>query len=213
MTDKLSIFQGSCAAIGCRRITSLTEDRLPLRELNGVWDRGGLRTCLSTGYYKFATRTQAVTYDPAIEPDFGYARVFEKGGDWILTAGVSGNESFNPPLTAYRDEGGFLFADLDTLYVSFISDDAAFGGDFSLWPENFTRYVEGWFGLQVHERLVNNNDKKVLHERTVKRLLVETKAKDALDGPAKFLPQGTWSTSRRGNVVGRDRGSRTNLIG
>lgn len=213
MTDKLSIYQGACAAIGVRRIASLSEDRLSLRELNGVFDRGGIRTCLSTGYYKFATRTQAVTYDPSIEPDFGYQRAFEKSSDWILTAGVSGNENFNPPLTAYRDEGGFLFADLDTLYVSFISDDTDFGLDYSKWPENFARYAEHWFGLQVHERLVNDTNKKLIVAQETKRLLIETKAKDALDGPTKFLPQGTWSTSRRGNAVGRDRGSRTNLIG
>lgn len=213
MTSKLSLYQGACAAIGSRKLVSLAEDRLSRRELDGVFDRGGIRTCLSMGQWKFALRTARLDYSPSVEPDFGYRRAFDKSPDWVRTAGVCEDELFNSPLTRYVDESAFLFSDLDTIYVRFVSDDALYGLDFAKWPESFTRYVEAWFGLQVHDRVVNNAAKKAEIKKDVKSLLVEAKAVDAMDSAASFLPAGSWSTSRRGNASRSDRGSRDRLIG
>lgn len=212
MTDRLSIYQGACAVIGARRITDLTDDRLTLRELNGVWDRGGIDTCLQVAYWNFATRTVQISYNSSIEPDFGYQKVFDKTDDWLLTAGISADGYQIMPLTAYRDENRYIFADVDTLYASFISNDTSFGLDFSKWPANFTRYVEAWFGQQIHERVIKNNDKKLILDGEVKKLLREAKAKDALDKPTRFPPRGSWARARSSGTP-TDGGSRTRLIG
>lgn len=198
MTSKLSLYQGACAAIGCRKIMSLTEDRLSRRELDGVFDRGGVKTCLQAGQWNFAMRTLMIDYSPSVEPDFGYRRAFDKPTDWVRTTGMCSDGHFNVPLTQYVDEGAYWYADLDTIYVRFVSDDTEYGFDYSKWTEKFARYAESWFGLQVHDRMVNNAEKKELLKKDVKKLLLEAKATDAMDEAAAFLPQGSWSSARRG---------------
>lgn len=212
MTTKLSIYQGACAVIGARKIASLTEDRLTRRELDGVFSRGGIRTCLKQGQWNFAMRTLKLEYSPSIEPDFGYRRAFDKPTDWVRTCGVASDEYFRAPLTEYVDEAAYWYADPDEIYVRFVSDGADYGLDYSKWPEDFTRYVEGWFGLQIHDRVVNNANKKEQLRDEVKRLLVEAKSRDAMDEAASFLPQGSWSSARGGRLRG-DRGNRSRLIG
>lgn len=213
MTSKLTIYQGACAAIGSRKLASLTEDRLTRRELDGVFSRGGIRTCLKAGQWNFAMRTVQLDYSPSVEPDFGFQRAFDKPTDWVRTCGVASDEYFKAPLTDYVDEAQFWYADLDTIYVRYVSDDTDYGMDYSKWPDDFARYVEAWFGLQIHDRVVNNAEKKDELKKDVKRLLTEAKARDAMDEATAFLPPGSWSSARRGNSSRRDRGNRGQLIG
>lgn len=210
--SKLSIFQGACQAIGARKIASLTEDRLTRRELDSVFARGGIRTCLRQGQWNHAMREVRLDYSPSVEPDFGFRRAFDKPTDWLRTCGVASDEYFNSPLTAYIDQSSYWYAELDTIYVRFVSDGADYGGDYSKWPEDFTRYVEAWFGLQIHDRVVGNANKKEQLKDEVKKLLAGAKARDAMDEAAVFLPAGSWSSARRGRARG-DRGNRGQLIG
>lgn len=213
MTSKLSIYQGACAAIGSRKLASLTEERLTRRELDGVFSRGGIRTCLKQGQWNFAMRTARLDYSTSVEPDFGLRRAFDKPTDWVRTCGVASDENFKSPLTEYVDEAAFWYADLDEIYVRFVSDDTDYGMDYSKWPEDFARYVEAWFGLQIHDRVVNNANKKEQLKDEVEKLLKAAKARDAMDEAAAFLPPGSWSSARRGNAYRRDRGGRGQLIG
>lgn len=214
MPSKLTIYQGACAAVGSRKLASLTEDRLTRRELDGVFSRGGIRKCLKMGQWNFAMRTVRLDYSPSVEPDFGYRRAFDKPTDWVRTCGVASDEYFKVPLTEYADEAAFWYSDLDTIYVRFVSDGLDYGLDYSKWPDDFTSFVEAWFGLQIHDRVVNNANKKEQLKDEVDKLLKAAKARDAMDEAAASLPPGSWSQSRRGhNSFRRDRGSRGQLIG
>src|SRR3546814_19989104 len=68
---------------------------------------------------------------------------------------MASDEYFRCPLTSLgaRDEGGFWFSDLATIYVRYVSDDASFGLDMSLWPVNFTRLVEAYLADQIAPRI------------------------------------------------------------
>src|SRR3546814_15137415 len=68
---------------------------------------------------------------------------------------MASDEYFRCPLTSLgaRDEGGFWFSDLATIYVRYVSDDASFGLDMSLWPVNFTRLVEAYLADQTAPRI------------------------------------------------------------
>ena len=210
--DKLALYQGACAVIGVRKVMSLTEDRLSRRELDGVFDRGGIRSCLRRGQWNFSIRTVRLDSSPSIEPDFGYQYAFDKPTDWVRTVGMASDEYFTSPLTRYEDESGYWYAGADPLYVRFVSDDVLYGMDYSKWTDDFARYAEAWFGLQVHDRLVNNAEKKELLKKDVKRLLLEGKSSDAMDEPTRFPPAGSWSSARGSRSRG-ERGSRSRLIG
>ena len=79
--DKLALYNGSLALLGARKLASLTENQLSRRELDGVFSRGGIRTCLQLGQFNFAIRTVQLDYSPSVEPPFGYTHAFDKPTD------------------------------------------------------------------------------------------------------------------------------------
>lgn len=213
MTDRLSIYQGASLAIGDRKVISLTENRETRRALDGVWDRDGVKTCLQMGFWNFATRSVKYDYSPSVEPPFGLKRAFNKPEDWVRTVGVCEDEFYRVPLLRYQDESAFWFADLDTIYVRFVSSLDDYGLNFSKWPQNFTRFVELWFALQIVKRTTNSQADKDALKKDAEQALLLSKNTDAMDEATVFLPPGTWSTSRQGRRGRSDRGSRDRLIG
>lgn len=211
--SQLSIYQGAALALGDRDIISLTENREIRRSLDRVWKRDGVKTCLQMGLWKFATRSIQYDYSPSVEPPFGYKRAFNKPDDWVRTVGVCEDEYFKVPLLRYQDEAAYWFADLDTIYVRFVSNLADFGMDFSKWPPNFTRFVELWFAWNVAKRTTNSQTDKDQLKKDAMQALLQAKGTDAMDEATQFLPAGTWTTSRRGRTSRLDLGNRNQLIG
>lgn len=214
MTTRLQLYNGALLILGSRKLASLTENREPRRVMDDIWNRGGVRTCLSMGQWNFAMRTAQIDYSPSVEPDFGFSRAFDKSTDWIRTAALCSDEFFNEPLIEYSDEGDFIYAEIDTIYAKWVSDADDYGGDLSKWPENFTRMVESWFAHQACERLTQGRTKKLDIAAALKKALTQASSTDAMDDPTKFLPPGNWSRSRHRGMSGRrDRGPRNRLIG
>lgn len=214
MATRLTIYNGALLILGSRKLASITENREPRRVLDDIWNRDGVRTCLSMGLWNFATRTAQLDYSPSIEPDFGYQRAFDKPTDWVRTAAMCEDEFFKEPLIQYSDERQFIYADLDTIYAKWVSDSADYGGDLSLWPANFTRMVEHWFAHQACERITQGRAKKADIAADMKKALSQASSTDAMDDPTKFLPPGNWSRARHRGMTGRrDRGRRGQLIG
>jgi len=212
MASKLSLYNGALREIGSRKLSSLSENRESRRVLDSIWDADAVQTVLAAGLWNFAIRTMSVEYSPSVEPDFGYSRAFDKASDWIRTAAICEDEYFRSPLLEYTDEAAYLYADLDTIYVKFVSDDEQYGGDLSIWPPNFTRYVESWLAARACMSLTQNQSKKDALERDAEVWLTKAKSSDAMDEATAFLPSGSWSRARagRGN---RERGRRGRLIG
>lgn len=197
--DKLSLYNGALHIIGDRKLASLSENRESRRVLDDIWDRGAVRFCLEQGFWNFAMRTVAIEYSPSVEPPFGYRYAFDKPVDWIRTAALCQDAYFNVPLTAYSDEAGFWFADLSPIFVQYVSDDLAYGGDFSLWTESFRRYVEQYLASRGCERLSQNASKQEKIDGDMKRILGNARSKDAMNSGARFMPRGTWTRSRFGD--------------
>lgn len=209
MTSKLAIYNGALRFLGERK-TTLTENREPRRLLDDVWDDDGVRKCLQMGQFNFAIRSTQMDYDSGIEPPFGYRRVFGKPDDFVRTVGVCSDEYFKCPLTNYQDNNSYWLADLDTIFVRYVSDDVEYGYDFSKWPPNFTSFVESWFALQIAPSITGSETAKALTQRDVDKLLKAAKATDAMEEPPGFQPTGSWVRARRGSV-GSDRSPRGSL--
>lgn len=221
MTTRLELYNAALLICGERFLSSLTEDREPRYLLDHVWDNDGVRHCLESGQWKFAMRAVLLDYDTSIDPDFGYRRAFSKPSDWCCTSAVCTDEYFQVPLTAYVEETGYWFADIDELYVRYVSNDASFGGDLSIWPSKFADYVATYFASKIILKLSSDENKlrMILGDNMTGNrngLLAaarkEAKSLDAMSGPTTFPATGSWALSRGGRSR-RDRGSRSNLIG
>lgn len=212
---RLGIYNEALRICGERKLASLSENRPPRHYLDDVWDGGGVRRCLEQAQWKFAMRTKRLDFDPDITPEFGLRYAFAKPTDWVVTAGVCSDEHFKVPINDYEDEAGYWYAELDELYVRYVSDDAAYGMNLGLWQGGFTKYVATYFAGEIVLKLTSDAKKMeaiVGPRGLLSRALSDAKATDAMGGPARFPAQGAWSSSRQGRIRG-DRGRRGQLIG
>lgn len=215
MTDKLSIYNGALSVLGEVKLASLTENVPHRLKLDDVWDNDMIDRALQMGQWNFAARSVELTASPSVTPSFGYQFAFDKPtADFQRTMMVCYDEYFNHPITRYSDEGQWIFCDTEVIYFRYVSNDSQFGGDYSLWPPNFTEFVEHYMAYKVAPRLVGIDIGERVIEQKFERALMKAKATDAMESPAKFAPKGGWSSSRSGHSSGaNDRGNRSQLIG
>ena len=210
--SQLALYNEALRLIGERRLASISENREPRRVLDDVWNDGAVDYCLEQGQWNFAMRAVEITKSATV-PAFGYTNAFDKPNDFIRTAGAAEDEYFNIPLTRMLEEVGFWFADLDPIYIRYISNANSYGNDLTRWPKTFSKYVAAFLASEVVFTLTQSTDKQkyilgILHQR-----LKDALSKDAMNDPTQFMPQGGWTVSRRGGDARRDRGPRGNLIG
>src|SRR3990172_6386068 len=156
MTDRLSLYNKALLLCGEVFLAALTENREPRRLLDHVWNTGGNNYCLEQGQFWFAMRTVMIDYDPAITPAFGLQKAFTKPGDWIRTSAVCSDEYFKVPITGYAFEANDWYYDLTPIYVKYVSNDAAYGGDLSRWPATFTDYAATYYASLIIAKLAGD---------------------------------------------------------
>ena len=214
MTTQLDIYNNALMLCEERFLASLTEEREPRRLLDLVWSSGGVQNCLEDGQWNFAMRSIQIDYDPGIEPSFGYRRAFDKPTDWLLTSAMAQDEYFRSPLLRYWDEAGFWYADLDTIYVRYISSDPAYGLDLNKWPNSFYDYVCESFANKVILKLTRSEAKLEASTKRLAEKLKIARSAAAMSQPTSFPARGSWGLSRQRYGGRGDRGNTSgNLIG
>lgn len=210
--SQLDIYNSALMKCKERFLASATENREPARLLDFVWDTGGVDFCLQKGQWKFALRSRMLDYDPSITPSFGYRRAFEKPSDWLVTSAICSDEYFKTPLLRYNDEAGYIYSDINQIYVRYVSSDDDYGYNLSAWPANFGDYVAWHFAAEICGKLTLSTEDKAFILKQEKAALMTAKNTDAMADPVQFPPDGGWVNSRRG-IGPRDRGNRGSLIG
>jgi hypothetical protein len=190
---KLSLYNGALALLKERPLAPTSENREPRRALDSAWDRGAVRACLEDGQWKFAAKTVMLDASPSLAPDFGFAYGFDKPEDFVKLMGIWSDEMLTQPFRDYREESGFWFGTLETMYVRYVSDDASYGMDMSLWPQSFIELVEADLAAKVAGPLTDTG-KEMLELR--KMCLTRALSRDSLSDPSKRPPEGSWVRSR-----------------
>lgn len=213
-TDRLSIFNGALRECEERKLASLTENREPRRLLDDAWTsgKGIIAFALAAKQWRFGRRSVELTPDIAVEPAFGRTHAFAQPDDYIRTCKLCSDERMNLPFLDYEVEAGYWFADVEPLYLSYISTDGNYGGDLSLWPPAFVLWVETHLASLIAPRLIGVDKANRLIKLAAMRLK-DAASVDAMEDPTKFPPPGSFVLSRRGGRLSRDRGPRNRLIG
>ena len=204
MATKLGLYNGALREINQRKLASLTEPREPRYALDDVYD-DAIQHCLEQGQWKFAIRSVEIAASTSIDPVFGFANAFERPADWLRTAAICENDRFEPPLDRYLDESGYWFADVNPIYVRFVSCDDQYGLDLSAWPSLFTRYVEIYLASRIAGQITNSSDLVDRLEKRARQAKTEAASNDAMNGPAGRIPAGSWALSRGGSRSDRGR--------
>ena len=211
--DQLSLYNRALLHTGSRFLSDLSEEVETRRLLDQVWSDGAVDACLEMGQWYFAMRGIRLDYEPSIEPDFGYRRAFTKPDDWILTSSLAEDEFFRSPLLRYTDEAGYWYADQDTIYIRYVSNDPTFGGTVATWPKSFYNYVSWYLAKAIIDKLTDDAEKIKLCIESEKHALMEAKNRAAMALPTQFPAQGTWTRARQRFLNRRDGGNTGRLIG
>ncbi len=212
MTTQLSLYNGALRLCKERKLASLSENREPRRLLDEAWadgvTDGSVRRCLELGDWVFGRRVSMIDFDPDITPAFGYSYAFSQPNDLVKVQGIYQDEYCQVPLLQYSDENGFWYTDLQTIYVAYTSNDASYGGNLAGWPVYFCDLVEADLADQICGNLTQGDQKALVVSKARKDALKRARSSDAQRNPTAFLPPGSWSTARHGNMVtqGRRRG-------
>jgi hypothetical protein len=198
MTTKLSIANGALRILKEGSITQneLDNDRRePARLFNSVWDDGGLDACLRSGEWRFARRTAMLESSPSVEPDFGLRYAFEKPDDFVRTCGQYADEMLRNPLSdrEIREETGFWFCSRDPIYVTYVSNDAAYGLDYSKWPQDFLKFVCAHFASEIAGPLTSEGAEALKLRR---HYLTAALSTDGQSDPTRTPPIGSWVRAR-----------------
>lgn len=215
MATRLGLYNVALRSIGERPLSSLSEEGEPRLLLDDVWtaNHGIIHYALEQGQWKFALRAQGIDSDSSVTSELGYAYTFVIPDDLVSLNMISANEYFDPPLVDFEEEAGYWFADVDPLYVRFVSKDTnGYGGDLSMWPETFATWVGYHMGAEIAPRLTGQRDTEKIVARA-KALLADARSKDALRGPVRFPPRGSWANARHGRRSAlSERGKRNTLL-
>lgn len=204
MVTQLGLYNSALSEIlKERKLADLTENREPRRLLDDAWEDGptgdgAVKYCLEMGQWTFATRTVQADYSPSVEPDFGFRYAFDQPTDMVKVCGLWSDPGMQQPLLRYADERHYWYTDLPTIYVSYVSNHADYGGDMSLWPETFKELVSARLAVKIAGKLTQGTGLIALAEKAWKDAKLEATAGDAMRKPTKFLPEGSWNASRRG---------------
>ena len=211
MTTQLELYNDALIEIGERTLSSLSENREPRRVLDAVYSNV-VAECLEAGQWTFAVRTIQIDADPNLTTDFGYNNVFTKPDDWVRTIGLSDSEYVDLPLNSYKDEGGYWLADVDPLYVSYVSNDTSYGLNLGLWPASFSKYVVLSLAQAICRRITSNKADSEAIEKSQTKAKRDALNKDSFNKSVKFAPTGSWVNARSGGGT-RERGKLNRLIG
>ncbi len=197
---------------GERKLASITENQQGRHLLDDEWADGAVDYCLGQGQWTFAKRTREIASSVSVVPDFGYSKAFDIPTDLIRTTALCSDPYQKVPLLDYTTEQAYWFADVDPLYVSYVSNDASYGGDLSLWPGGFVLFVQAYLASKIVETLTQDAAKWERVFKLARKYQKDAASSDAMEGPTKFPPEGSWVAARRGRSS-RDRGNRSQLIG
>lgn len=202
MTSRLALYNGALRKLGQPRLSALTDEGKGRRALDDCYDEV-VAFCLERGLWNFAMRLVELETTPSADTTFGYSCIFDKPDDWIRTAGVTSDPRGNSPLLAYDDRADYWLADIDTIYVRYVSNDPAYGLDLGRWPESFVQYVQTVLAFESCETVTGSDSRKGRLEKDVKAAFSNASNKDAMNEPStRFLPVGRI-LSARGSAYNR----------
>lgn len=199
----LGIYNDALGEFGERKLASLTENREPRRVLDDYFP-SVLNECLEDGYWRDARRTVQALAETTITPGFGYQFAFSMPSDCLQIYLVSQSGDLQTPLNDYVYEAGYLRANCDTLYLTYISNDPAYGLTLSRWSPSFTRYVAMALAERAAYRITQDQSLRDAISKRARMAKRRAESLDAREGPPRALPEGTWVASRRGGWVNSD---------
>jgi hypothetical protein len=198
LATKLEAYNGALVLLGARTLNTTSDSRTERYSLDRVWSQT-LDYMLEAGLWNFAARTDELGSSDTVETYFGYEYVFEKPDDYIRIMEISENERFSPTLEDFAEEGDYILADCDPMYIKYVSNSTEYGADPGKWSASFTAAFIDELAYRTAPQITSAGAAKVdWLEKKRRRSLYYAKGKDAVNQPRAELPAGRLIKARSG---------------
>lgn len=198
--SKLSLYNGALRRLGERKLSTVTDNEPARYHLDTIWDEDPVQLMLEAYNWSFARKTVEWNYNSAQDPDFGYQYAFDEPSDYVRLCMLSADEYFRTPWRDYVKENGFWFSSIQSMYISYVSNDSSYGKDYSKWSKLFENMVATYMAEQLALALNKSQTDMDRLKRDMLMLRKEAKSLDAMESPTRFPPQSSWARSRRGGM-------------
>jgi hypothetical protein len=198
MATKLSLYNGALIKCGERKLASLGDPSPSRHVLDDVWDGGAIDYCLEMKQWTFATRSIELIANSDYEPDYGYKYIFDKPSDFIKTVAICSDEYYTSPLLSYAIEGDFIAADIETIYIRYVSNDEAYGGNMAGYSPSFQEMVKLYLASRIIGSISQDTQKIALITNMYRDEVKLAGSKDAFNKPTSTPPTGSWVRARLG---------------
>jgi hypothetical protein len=196
MASKLSIYKSALRYLGnAAGVASLTESSAARYALDDVWQEAG-EYMLAKGLWNFAIRSSEFQKDEDVEALFGYQYAFSKPTDWVRTVSISTDPTFQVGFEDFADEANYWYADNDTLYIRYVSNDDEYGWNIGAWRQPFADAFAAYLAFQCALPLSSDKGTRTDLFNLSKTLLTEAKTLDAVDERVARSPAGRLVRSR-----------------
>ena len=211
MASKLGVYNAALLHLGQEPLSALSDEGTARRKLDAAYD-DVVEWCLEQGFWNHAMRLVEMEASPSLSTDFGFTFVYEKPDDWVRTAALTTDEYRKSPLLEYEDRTDYWLADVEPVYLWYVSNDADYGLDLGRWPQTFSTFVEYALAQKTCKGITGSSETRDDLYKLMIRAKRDASNKDAMNEPSKFPATGSWVRSR-GTSGSSDRGPRGRLIG
>lgn len=193
--SQLGVFNKALRWLEERKALNTSESREALRYLNDEWTDAVL-FCLYAGYWNFAIRSIQITADANQAPAFGKQFCFTKPPDWTKTYQFADNPDYMPLLRDFEDLNNVWYANINPIYIKYLSNDPNFGLNMALWTPGFIEYLAAYLAFVCAPRLKMQGDITDRLEKLQLKKKLEGLSQDAMDQAVGKPPYGSWVMSR-----------------
>jgi len=190
--EYLKVYNDALQILGLPHMVDANDDSDARSKLDIALSNDLVLTLMETYSWFFPGRTQKLMYDPGIEPDWGFKRVFNKPSDHLRTKGVFADENMVSPLRLYVEEGGLIFANQQEIFLNYISKSTVDSP--AEWPPSFRKLVAAQMAVDAGPSIPNANfENALVTHRGRERAARNT---DAMQSPPQRIARGSWTSSR-----------------
>lgn len=146
MATKLQIWNKALRLLGLPRLESVTDNVPTSYELEDAWPNTVLEV-FEAGEWNYATKTVSSVGSTSGHIS-GYAYAHTKPSGWLRTLQVCASSDFSTA-DEFRDEGGYLHSNTETIYIRYITENNAEDADVANWPPSLTDLIATRLALEV----------------------------------------------------------------
>ncbi|NSY17263.1 hypothetical protein [Neorhizobium sp. AL 9.2.2] len=197
MASRLGIYQSALMKIGSPRLLDLSENVASRKTIDAVY-ADCVEFCLELGTWDWGTRTVSLYSSTDIDPIFGYEHAIEKPGDIKKVVAISSEPTLTDPLQNHTEDAQCWYTFCSPLYVSYVSNDPAYGLNIGAWTEAFADLVAIRIAIVTCETITQSTAKLDELKRDFRTAKSNAIGINNFDDAPKRFPEGRFTQARRG---------------